>query len=307
MLVKHVQAPLDVTVGLERSYTRAEIEVQHTDLFSSGGHLKPDPFSRAASILKTHGREVAEHVASFEARQVKEVKEFVKREGIDCDFEETEVMDVCFYEAGRDKFKSDLASLAEAGISTVRDIGYHSDTNAEEVCIRFLMLEDMIWQQLTHIAGRGRERSESLSYIRRGTSMALQARNSHAGASSCSWCEPTDQYAGHQHHSRARVPGHPDLDGQQHTRLDQMQHRHTRHERIRLQSCPRATRQNCASERHGCTTRTNNRQTSIGGKLHDALLRLRVRLPNSSSRRQYCRRWSEARLLQRPRLVVQCI
>jgi hypothetical protein len=77
MLVKHVQAPLDVTVGLERSYTRAEIEVQHTDLFSSGGHLKPDPFSRAASILKTHGREVSEHVASFEARQVKEVKEFV--------------------------------------------------------------------------------------------------------------------------------------------------------------------------------------------------------------------------------------
>ena len=56
-----------------------------------GGHLKPDPYSRAASILKTHGPAVAEHVASFEARQVEEVKAFLEREGIECDFEETRV------------------------------------------------------------------------------------------------------------------------------------------------------------------------------------------------------------------------
>ena len=77
---------------------------------------------------------MAEHVATFEARQVDEVKDFVEREGIDCDFEETEVMDVSFYEAGREKFKSDLASLADAGISTVRDVGCYSDTDAVEVC-----------------------------------------------------------------------------------------------------------------------------------------------------------------------------
>lgn len=61
------------------------------------------------------------------------MQEFVEREGIDCDFEETEVFDVCFYEAGRDKVESDLASLIDADISTARDIGYHFNTDSEKV------------------------------------------------------------------------------------------------------------------------------------------------------------------------------
>jgi hypothetical protein len=73
-------------------------------------------------------------VASFEARQVEKVKDFVEREGVDCDFEETKVVDVCFYEAGRDKVKSDLARLAEADISTVRDVEFYSGAESEEVC-----------------------------------------------------------------------------------------------------------------------------------------------------------------------------
>jgi glycine/D-amino acid oxidase-like deaminating enzyme len=100
----------------------------------SGGHLKPDPYSRAASILKTHGKAVAEHVASFEARQINEIKDLVEREGIDCDFEETGVFDVCFYEAGRDKVKSDLATLMEANISTAKEVTFFSDADSEEVC-----------------------------------------------------------------------------------------------------------------------------------------------------------------------------
>jgi hypothetical protein len=104
-------------------------------LFLPGGHLKPDPYSRAANILRTHGKAVAEHVASFEARQVKEVKDFVECEGIDCDFEETKVVDVCFYEAGRDRVKSDLARLAEADISTVREVEFYLGTESEKVCM----------------------------------------------------------------------------------------------------------------------------------------------------------------------------
>jgi hypothetical protein len=79
-------------------------------------------------------------VASFEARQVKEVKDFIEREGIDCDFEETKVVDVCFYEAGRAKVKSDLARLAEVDISTVRDVEFYSGAESEEVCIFCLFL-----------------------------------------------------------------------------------------------------------------------------------------------------------------------
>lgn len=73
-------------------------------------------------------------MASFEARQVEEIKHFVEREGIDCDFEETRVVDVCFYDAGRDKIKSDLASLAKADISTAREVRYYSGDESEKVC-----------------------------------------------------------------------------------------------------------------------------------------------------------------------------
>ncbi|KAH6639904.1 FAD dependent oxidoreductase [Boeremia exigua] len=99
----------------------------------NGGHLKPDPLFRAASILETHGKAVAEHVASFEARQVVAIKDLVQREGIDCDFEETTVADVCFYNGGRDKIKADLARVAKAGISTAKEVEYSSGIEAEKV------------------------------------------------------------------------------------------------------------------------------------------------------------------------------
>lgn len=72
-------------------------------------------------------------MASFEARQVQEIKEYVEREIIDCDFEETKVCDVWVYEAGQDKVKADLASLAEADISTAREVKYYSAKDSEEV------------------------------------------------------------------------------------------------------------------------------------------------------------------------------
>jgi hypothetical protein len=110
---------------------------QVLNLENLGGHLKPDPLSRAASVLETHGKAVAEHVATFEARQVDAIKELVQRENCDCDFEETRVTDVCFYEAGRDKIKADLAKIAKADISTAKGITFTSDSEAEEVCTMF--------------------------------------------------------------------------------------------------------------------------------------------------------------------------
>ena len=98
-----------------------------------GGHLKPDPFSRAASVLRTHGTAVAEHVASFEARQVKEIRDLVKHENIDCDFEETRVIDVCMYPEGAAAIGTTLCQLAEADISTAKGIRSFSGSEASEV------------------------------------------------------------------------------------------------------------------------------------------------------------------------------
>ncbi|KAF3034410.1 hypothetical protein E8E12_005513 [Didymella heteroderae] len=92
----------------------------------NGGHLKPDPIFRASSVLETHGKEVAEHVSSFEARQVDAIKDLVQRKNIDCDFEETKVNDVCFYNAGRDQIKATLTKLVNANITTAKQVEYHS-------------------------------------------------------------------------------------------------------------------------------------------------------------------------------------
>lgn len=113
------------------------VEREHngnTDLELPGGHLKPDPLSRAARVLEVHGRAVAEHVASFEARQVDAIRDLVQREHVDCDFEQTRVTDVCLYKEGRDKIKVDLAKIAKAEISTVKGIEYSSGGEAEVVC-----------------------------------------------------------------------------------------------------------------------------------------------------------------------------
>lgn len=84
-------------------------------------------------MLETHGEKVAEHVASFEARQVDAIKGLVQYEDIDCDFEETRIVDVCLYDKGRKKIKADLKKVVDAGISTAKDILYHEDRAAEEV------------------------------------------------------------------------------------------------------------------------------------------------------------------------------
>lgn len=83
--------------------------------------------------MKSHGKAAAEHVASFEARQVSEVRDLIEREGIDCDFEETTVTDVCTYSEGRDAIKASLSEVAKAGISTAKEIQYFEGDEACEV------------------------------------------------------------------------------------------------------------------------------------------------------------------------------
>ena len=52
-------------------------------IYGTGGHLKPDPYSRAAEALNKHGKEAAEEVASFESRHLKAIADLVKKEDID--------------------------------------------------------------------------------------------------------------------------------------------------------------------------------------------------------------------------------
>ena len=99
----------------------------------NGGHLKPDPYYRAAGALKTHGREAAEEVASFESRQVQEVQKLVEKENIDCDFVVTRATDVCMYEDARKDLKQGLDALRKANVSTADGVHYSDGRTAQGV------------------------------------------------------------------------------------------------------------------------------------------------------------------------------
>lgn len=101
----------------------------------NGGHLKPDPFSRAGSVIEKHGREAAEEVSSFEIRHVKAIGDLVKRENIDCDFVVTRATDVCLYEKANHELKAKLDRLNDEGLSVVDDVFYSPEKSAEGVGI----------------------------------------------------------------------------------------------------------------------------------------------------------------------------
>ncbi|KAK4570099.1 hypothetical protein LTR86_003069 [Recurvomyces mirabilis] len=169
----------------------------------NGGHFKPDPFSRAANVLKTHGKAVAEHVAAFEARQVQKVRAFVDDEEIDCDFEEVTVRDVCLYPAGRDKIEADLVALNEADISTARSLEYSSDREAEEIsgvkgaksCLTFNAARLWPYRLVSHMLEKAVSRGinlqthtpvTSVTPTGEGSDASLWAVNSSRGSIQCS-------------------------------------------------------------------------------------------------------------------------
>lgn len=102
----------------------------------SGGHLKPDPYMRAAGALDKYGKDAAEEVASFEACQVKEIKDLVEKENIDCDFVVTRTSDVCLYDEANRDLKAGLENLTKAGVSTADGVFYSDHRTAEGVSCR---------------------------------------------------------------------------------------------------------------------------------------------------------------------------
>ncbi|KXT15908.1 hypothetical protein AC579_5510 [Pseudocercospora musae] len=99
----------------------------------NGGHLKPDPYYRAAGALRKHGRDAAEEVSSFEQRHVKAIKELVEKEKIDCEFVVTRATDVCLYEDIRKELKSGLEALTAADISSAAEVHYSGGRTAEGI------------------------------------------------------------------------------------------------------------------------------------------------------------------------------
>lgn len=107
------------------------VAIHDSDKGNLGGHLKPDPYTRAAAALASHGKEAAEEVAAFEARHINAICDLVKREDWDCDFVRTRATDVCLYQEGAEEIKAKIDELQRAGISTVSDVFCSTSGRAE--------------------------------------------------------------------------------------------------------------------------------------------------------------------------------
>ncbi|KAL4804744.1 FAD dependent oxidoreductase-domain-containing protein [Aspergillus unguis] len=99
----------------------------------NGGHLKPDPFNRIASLAAEYGIDAAKEVAEFEARHVDAVQKLVEMEKIDCDLTVTEAMDICRDDTHAAAFKKGYDALVEAGCEPTRQMGYIGADKAEEI------------------------------------------------------------------------------------------------------------------------------------------------------------------------------
>ncbi|KAL4985439.1 FAD dependent oxidoreductase-domain-containing protein [Aspergillus falconensis] len=99
----------------------------------NGGHLKPDPFNRIATLASQYGLSAAAEVAEFEARHVDAVASLVKRENIDCDLVVTKAIDVMLDEDYAAALKRGHDKLVEGGVEPAKQTRYFGPQEAGKV------------------------------------------------------------------------------------------------------------------------------------------------------------------------------
>ncbi|KAI3400361.1 hypothetical protein diail_3378 [Diaporthe ilicicola] len=99
----------------------------------NGGHLKPDPYNRPASLAATHGLEVAAECASFEAATLAALKTAIEDEQIDCEFVLTRAVDALMTDAVNDRMRAGFDVLRRGGVAAVTsDVSYQGGAAAAE-------------------------------------------------------------------------------------------------------------------------------------------------------------------------------
>lgn len=95
--------------------------------------MKPDVYNMTSHIAAKYGIDAAAEVAEFELANVKEVEEFVRNSGADCDFYLTRAMDVQLSEKHNALLKANYDRLINAGVEVTKSAFYIHDKAAEMV------------------------------------------------------------------------------------------------------------------------------------------------------------------------------
>ena len=103
-------------------------------LIHLGGHIKPDPYLHASGIAAQYGLAAGAEVADFEVANLNAAKEYIEREGLDCDFVATGACDVHFTSSQDTRIKKRLRDLKAAGVAAAQTVSEVGEDDAEIVC-----------------------------------------------------------------------------------------------------------------------------------------------------------------------------
>ncbi|KAJ5173544.1 FAD dependent oxidoreductase [Penicillium coprophilum] len=98
----------------------------------NGGHMKPDLYNGIAGLAADHGVEAAAEVAAFEAKHVSILREFVKRENIDCEYTVTKAIDVQLSRECSASLKEGYEGLIKKGCEPTAKARYIPINEAEK-------------------------------------------------------------------------------------------------------------------------------------------------------------------------------
>ena len=95
--------------------------------------MKPDLYNFMGTLAADYGVEAAAEVAAFEAKHVRVIEDFVKKEKIDCDYTVTKAVDVQLNEAHFNKLKGGYNRLMAGGSQATAGVQITEKNEAEAV------------------------------------------------------------------------------------------------------------------------------------------------------------------------------
>lgn len=95
--------------------------------------MKPDLYNFMGTLAADYGVEAAAEVATFEAKHVRVIEDFVKKEKIDCDYTVTKAVDVQLNEAHFNKLKEGYGRLMAGGSQATAGVQITEKKEAEAV------------------------------------------------------------------------------------------------------------------------------------------------------------------------------
>ena len=99
----------------------------------NGGHIKPDTYLNVTKLASMYGIRQAAALQKYESDQVYQLKQFVEREGLDCEFHLTRACDAIMDPKVAEQKANEYHQLVAQGVVDTKDVAYTPKNDAERI------------------------------------------------------------------------------------------------------------------------------------------------------------------------------